>query len=89
VRKTKNTIVILWSDNGFHLGKKFTLQEEVTRVLFIIKDFRYSLQKGRNMYVFVSLINIYKTIANKCLKQLLVSLKEYNDPILKKTRLIY
>ena len=36
-----NTTVVLWSDNGFHLGeklhwRKFTLWEEATRVPFII-----------------------------------------------------
>lgn len=64
----KNTVVILWSDHGFHLGekmsfKKFTLWEEATRVPFIIKDFRDENSKGRNIDDPVSLINIYKTIA--------------------------
>jgi arylsulfatase A-like enzyme len=38
-----NTIVVLWSDHGYHLGekrsfRKFTLWEEATRVPFIIHD---------------------------------------------------
>jgi len=41
----ENTIVVIWSDHGFHLGekmsfKKFTLLEEATRVPFIIYDGR-------------------------------------------------
>ena len=64
-----NTIVVLWSDHGYHLGekktfKKFTLWEEATKVPFIIYDAR---KKGEstsiNFTESVSLINIYKTIA--------------------------
>jgi len=64
-----NTIVIIWSDHGFHLGekntfKKFTLWEEATRVPFIIYDGRAKKQpKGRKYANPVSLINVYKTIA--------------------------
>lgn len=40
-----NTIVVLWSDHGYHLGekmtfRKFTLWEEATKVPFIIYDGR-------------------------------------------------
>jgi len=65
-----NTIVVLWSDHGFHLGekqsfKKFTLWEEATRVPFIIYDGRDKKQvKGRTYTDAVSLINVYKTIAD-------------------------
>jgi len=65
-----NTIVILWSDHGYHLGekqtfKKFTLWEESTRVPFIIYDTRTKeVQKGSNYSEPVSLINVYKTIAD-------------------------
>ncbi|MDH3322434.1 MAG: sulfatase [Flavobacteriaceae bacterium] len=65
-----NTIVVLWSDHGFHLGeketfKKFTLWEEATRVPFIIYDTRNKkIQKGRTYAEPVSLINVYKTIAD-------------------------
>lgn len=36
-----NTVVVIWSDHGYHLGekntfKKFTLWEEATKVPFII-----------------------------------------------------
>ncbi len=65
-----NTIVILWSDHGYHLGekqtfKKFTLWEESTRVPFIIYDTRTKkVQKGSSYSEPVSLINVYKTIAD-------------------------
>ncbi|PCI35296.1 MAG: iduronate sulfatase [Flavobacteriaceae bacterium] len=65
-----NTIVVLWSDHGFHLGekktfKKFTLWEEATRVPFIIYDTRNKhVQKGSTYSEAVSLINVYKTIAD-------------------------
>ncbi|MCZ6835100.1 MAG: sulfatase [Planctomycetota bacterium] len=65
-----NTIVVLWSDHGFHLGekrsfKKFTLWEEATRVPFIIWDTRDgSAPLGRECKEAVSLINVYRTLAD-------------------------
>ena len=65
-----NTIVVLWSDHGYHLGekttfKKFTLWEESTRVPFIIHDTRAPKSlSGRKIEEAVSLINIYKTLAD-------------------------
>lgn len=63
-----NTVVVVWSDHGYHLGekmafKKFTLWEEATRVPFIIYDGRVK-DKGINCDQSVSLINIYKTLAD-------------------------
>ena len=63
-----NTIVVLWSDHGFHLGekqtfKKFTLWEEATRVPFIIYDPRVK-NKPQTFEQPVSLINIYKTVSD-------------------------
>ncbi|MBY6210938.1 sulfatase [Microbulbifer agarilyticus] len=64
-----NTVVILWSDHGYHMGekktfRKFTLWEEASRVPFIIDDRRFS-QKGTGKPVeqAVTLINVYRTIA--------------------------
>lgn len=62
-----NTIVVLWSDHGYHLEekltfRKFTLWEEATKVPFIIYDPR--TKKAREHQPPVSLINIYKTIAD-------------------------
>lgn len=65
-----NTVVVVWSDHGFHLGekqtfKKFTLWEEATRVPFIIYDTRNKkVTQGRSYEEAVSLINVYKTIAD-------------------------
>jgi arylsulfatase A-like enzyme len=65
-----NTIVIIWSDHGYHLGekmtfKKFTLWEESTRVPFIIYDGRENQKiNGRKYTGAISLINVYKTIAD-------------------------
>jgi arylsulfatase A-like enzyme len=64
-----NTIVVVWSDHGYHLGekmsfRKFTLWEEATRVPFIICDGRNATDKsGQDCKQSVSLINIYKTLA--------------------------
>ena len=64
-----NTIVVVWSDHGYHLGekrsfKKFTLWEEATRVPFIIHDRREeNAAEGRTCTQPVSLINIYRTLA--------------------------
>ena len=64
-----NTVVVLWSDHGFHQGekmsfRKFTLWEEATRVPFIIYDGRNDKStKGQTCNQPVSLINIYKTLA--------------------------
>ncbi len=64
-----NTVVVLWSDHGFALGEKqhftkFALWEETTRVPFIIWDAREkSAPKGRSVTDGVSLINIYRTLA--------------------------
>ncbi|MCK4923178.1 MAG: sulfatase [Bacteroidales bacterium] len=65
-----NTIVVLWSDHGYHLGekmsfRKFTLWEEATKVPFIIYDGREKEQyKDRKYTKAVSLINVYRTIAD-------------------------
>ncbi len=66
----ENTIVVIWSDHGYHLGermsfRKFTLWEEATRVPFVIYDPRESNQtKGRRCSQSVSLINMYRTLAD-------------------------
>ena len=62
-----NTIVVLWSDHGFHLGEKrshtkFTLWEESTRVPFIIWDPRGQAGNGKICAEPVGLINVYRTL---------------------------
>jgi len=65
-----NTVVVLWSDHGYGMGekrhfRKFALWEETTRVPFIIWDSRDGKSpKGRTSAEGVSLINIYKTLAD-------------------------
>ncbi len=62
-----NTIVVLWSDHGYHLGekrsfRKFSLWEEATRVPFIIWDARQPDKHGRVCDAPASLIDIYPTL---------------------------
>ena len=67
-----NTIVVFWSDHGWHLGeksryRKFTLWEESCKVPLIIK-----LPKGFNSKLgqvcerVVSLLDIFPTLVNLC-----------------------
>ncbi len=64
----KNTVVVLWSDHGYHLGekrsfRKFSLWEESTHVPFVIWDARQDAATGRFTDEAVSLIDIYPTLA--------------------------
>tara|TARA_Y100001934_G_scaffold45195_1_gene54670 strand:- start:52 stop:1536 length:1485 start_codon:yes stop_codon:yes gene_type:complete len=63
-----NTIVVLWSDHGWHLGEKdhwhkSTLWEEATRVPFIISAPGYKPARSSRP---VSLINIFPTLNELC-----------------------
>ena len=63
-----NTIVILWSDNGYHCGEKLrwekaTLWDQADYVPFII---RTPETKGVKSKATVSLIDIYPTIVDYC-----------------------
>lgn len=63
-----NTIVILWSDHGYHFGekrshRKFSLWEEATRVPFIILDPR-NKANGNICQEPVSLLDVYPTLLN-------------------------
>ena len=62
-----STIVVLWSDHGYHMGekrsfRKFSLWEESTRVPLIIWDSRGDARRGLSEEA-VSLIDIYPTLA--------------------------
>jgi arylsulfatase A-like enzyme len=64
-----NTIIMLWSDHGYHLGEKhtfskFSLWEEATRTPFIIYDPRNRSGNGQATPQPVSLIDIYRTLAD-------------------------
>lgn len=63
-----NTVVVLWSDHGFHLGSKYhiakqALWEEANRVQFIIRDPRQPAAcDGKFRRQIVSLNDLYPTI---------------------------
>jgi len=66
----ESTHVVLWSDNGFHLGeklhwRKFTLWDQATRVPMMIRsaDRRAA---GRVVDQPVSLVDIYPTLVDMC-----------------------
>lgn len=74
-----NTIVILWSDHGYHFGekrshRKFSLWEESTRVPFVILDPKNN-SNGNECKAPVSLIDIYPTLLNYAG----IELPEYSD----------
>ena len=67
----ENTIVVVWSDHGYHQGekrsfRKFSLWEEATRVPFIIYDPRRSNGHGKSCDEAVSLIHVYRTLSELC-----------------------
>ena len=64
-----NTIVVLWSDHGYHLGEKgqwgkHTLWERTSNVPFIWAG--PGVANGANADVTVSLIDIYPTLMEMC-----------------------
>lgn len=66
----ENTIVVLWSDNGFHLGEKFhwhkmALWKESVRVPFLMR-MPGGLVKPTKVHAPVSLIDIYPTLVELC-----------------------
>lgn len=66
----KNTIVVLWSDHGWHLGekkhwRKFALWEEATRVTMMIDVPGAEQPSGRSERT-VTLLDIYPTLCDLC-----------------------
>ena len=64
-----NTIVVVWSDHGYHQGekrsfRKFSLWEESTRVPFIVFDPRTNPAVNEPCTEAVSLIHIYRTLCD-------------------------
>ncbi len=64
-----NTIVVLWSDHGFHLGEKQkwakrTLWEESTRTPFLIAG--PGIKSGSTCPEAVSLLDLYPTLVDLC-----------------------
>ena len=67
---SKNTIIILWGDHGYHLGEKeswekFSLWEDTTRVPLIIVDPRRT-KPGTLCESPVSLLDLYPTLIELC-----------------------
>jgi arylsulfatase A-like enzyme len=65
-----NTIIILTSDHGFHMGEKdwifkHTVWEEATRVPFIVVDPR-NRNRGMECKQAISLIDIYPSVVDFC-----------------------
>lgn len=66
--KTSNTVVVFWSDHGWHLGEKnhwhkSTLWEEATRIPFIVKHPAF----GNSLCTeAVSLVDIFPTLVEVC-----------------------
>lgn len=82
-RYADNTIVVLWSDHGFHLGEKQhwakrTLWEESTRVPLLISG--PDIEPGKTCHEAVSLIDIFPTLIDLC--------KLPNNPLLEGISLV-
>lgn len=65
-----NTVIVLWSDNGYHLGQKehwekFALWEQTTRVPMIVTAPNVS-GAGKVCRQAVSLLDIYPTLVDLC-----------------------
>jgi len=65
-----NTIIVLWSDHGFHLGEKkhwekFALWEKTTLTPFIIVA-PGTIEPGAVCHVPVSLLDLYPTLIELC-----------------------
>lgn len=68
-RHAKNTVIVLWSDHGFHLGEKQhwakrTLWEESTRVPLLFAG--PAIKPGKACQESASLIDIYPTLVDLC-----------------------
>jgi arylsulfatase A-like enzyme len=65
-----NTVIVLWSDHGWHLGeklhwRKFALWEEATHNVFMVVGPRVT-QPGRRCSRPVSMLDIYPTLIELC-----------------------
>lgn len=65
-----NTVVVLWSDHGYHLGhkvhwEKFALWEQTTHVPLIVAD-AWKSGAGKRCDRPVSLLDVYPTLVDLC-----------------------
>jgi arylsulfatase A-like enzyme len=68
-RYADQTVIVLWSDNGWHLGEKmhwekFTLWQESTRIVLAISAPGFS--KNKRCDQSVSLMDLYPTLVDLC-----------------------
>jgi arylsulfatase A-like enzyme len=66
----KNTVIVLWSDHGWHLGeklhwRKFALWEEATKNVLMFKA-PDIIQSGSRSNAAVNLLDIYPTLLDLC-----------------------
>ncbi|WP_345319630.1 sulfatase [Novipirellula rosea] len=66
----ENTVIVLWSDHGYHLGhkqhwEKRVLWEQATKVPLVISDYRLK-SSGRRCERPVSLLDLYPTLVDLC-----------------------
>ena len=66
-----NTIIVLWSDHGYHLGhkqhwEKRVLWEQATHVPLIVVDDRLSASADQRCDAPVSLLDLYPTLCDLC-----------------------
>jgi uncharacterized sulfatase len=72
LRLWENTIVVLFSDHGFHLGDhgglwaKLTLFEQSARVPLVIYTPMHDKQAGKSSLRTVELLDVYPTLAEAC-----------------------
>lgn len=69
-RYKENTIVMLWSDNGFHLGeklhwRKFTLWDQATRIPLLMRVPKLTRPESQSNAA-VSLVDLYPTLVDLC-----------------------
>jgi arylsulfatase A-like enzyme len=81
-----NTIVVLTSDHGYHMGEKdflfkYSLWEESTRVPFIVRHPDYEHQAGSRVAHPIALVDLFPSIIDFCSWQGETQISEKGAPI--------